>query len=90
MYFTPALLLSLAIAGCNALPALPSLVGRQTAFTGTCNVTSQIFTVTEPADAAGIELDCGRGGVDGYEGTDCLVDGYVSHCLAMLRDLNCW
>ena len=80
MQITPALVLYLSVLGVNALP---SLVERQTPLTGTCNVTTQICTVTEPAGAAGIELNCGGGGLPGDMGTKCLVNGNVSRCPAV-------
>ena len=67
----------------------PILPRQSTQTNGTCDVATNTCTIDEPADLAGLQLNCGTGGIEAPKGPPCAVEGHVCcHLLLILCDLG--
>lgn len=67
----------------------PILPRQSTQSNGTCDVETNICTIDEPADLAGLQLNCGAGRIDAPKGPPCAVEGHVCcHLLLILCHLG--
>ena len=67
----------------------PILPRQSTQSNGTCDVKTNICTIDEPADLAGLQLNCGAGRIDAPRGPPCAVEGHVCcHLLLILYHLG--
>ena len=67
----------------------PILPRQSTQTNGTCDVATNTCTIDEPADLAGLQLNCGTGGTEAPKGPPCAVEGHVCcHLFLILCDLG--
>ena len=67
----------------------PILPRQSTQANGTCDVAINTCTIDEPADLAGLQLNCGTGGIEVPKGPPCAVEGHVCcHLFLILCDLK--
>ncbi|OCK92342.1 uncharacterized protein K441DRAFT_662945 [Cenococcum geophilum 1.58] len=67
----------------------PILPRQSTQANGTCDVATNICTIDEPADLAGLQLNCGTGGIDVPRGPPCAVEGHACHWNGLFSVVVC-